>query len=161
MSGGPSGNFAGIAYRPATGDLFALDARDNLLYTINPATGVATQRATLSAAPGSGFAGLQGSSFGLAFDPRTDLAGLPSLRVVDNAGQNLRVQVAPGPGGAAGEVFRDVDLHPNGTDALYVGVREPSRRADPLRHRRQQEPPGDRRPGRLGRRQHPGPVQSP
>jgi hypothetical protein len=100
-------NLLGIDVRPADGQLYAL-ASSGRLYTINPATGAATLKATLSAdaadtsAP---FTALAGTDFGVDFNPVAD-----RLRVVGNTGQSLRINVDTGAtttdgtinGGAAG-----------------------------------------------------------
>ena len=82
----------GIDWRPANGLLYALGSRGNL-YTIAPATGVATFRGTLKAAPGDDqpYTSLQGTQFGVDFNPVAD-----RLRVVSNSGQNLRIDVDTG-----------------------------------------------------------------
>lgn len=90
----------GIDYRPANGLLYALGSRGNL-YTLEPSTGKATFRGELKAAAGQSFNGLQGTSFGVDFNPVAD-----RLRVVSNAGQNLRVNVD------TAEVLVDVAINP-------------------------------------------------
>lgn len=68
-----------IDYRPATGQLYGLGSL-NQLYTINPATGLATE-------VGGPFAlALSGTSFGFAFNPEVD-----RIRVVSDSGQNFRL----------------------------------------------------------------------
>jgi hypothetical protein len=69
----------GIDFRPATAQLFALGSSSRL-YTINRDTGAATQVGT------AGAFFLAGSSFGFDFNPMVD-----RIRVVSNAGQNLRL----------------------------------------------------------------------
>lgn len=68
--------------RPSTGLLYALAVNGSAgaLYTINPTTGAATNRTALSAA-------LSGTRFGMDFNP----TGPVALRIVSDAGQNLRV----------------------------------------------------------------------
>ena len=73
-------NLLGIDYRPNTGQLFGLGSTSRL-YTINPATGAATQVGT-----GQFAVPLSGTSFGVDFNPVAD-----RLRVVSDAGQNLRL----------------------------------------------------------------------
>ncbi|CAN5912984.1 hypothetical protein BH23PLA1_BH23PLA1_19790 [soil metagenome] len=83
----------GIDVRPATGQLYGLSDAGNL-YTIDVTTGVASARVPLSADPGdttAPFVGLQGSNFGVDFNPVAD-----RLRVTSNAGQNLRINVDNG-----------------------------------------------------------------
>lgn len=82
-----SETLVGIDYRPANGLLYAVGSRGNL-YTLEPATGKATFRGELKAAAGQSFNGLQGTSFGVDFNPVVD-----RLRVVSNSGQNLRINV--------------------------------------------------------------------
>lgn len=83
----------GIDVRPATAELFGVSSNGEL-YVINPNTGVATFRATLTAdaadvtAP---FTGLVGTDFGIDFNPSAN-----RLRVVSDAGQNLRINVNTG-----------------------------------------------------------------
>ncbi len=80
----------GIDFRPATSALYAL-ASDARLYTVVPATGVATLICMLTADPTdatSPFTALAGAFFGVDFNPVPD-----RLRIVSNTGQNLRVNV--------------------------------------------------------------------
>lgn len=67
----------GIDLRPSTNELFALGS-SNRLYTINPATGVATQVGAGPFAPV-----LSGSTFGFDFNPVID-----RIRVVSNTRKN-------------------------------------------------------------------------
>jgi hypothetical protein len=69
----------GIDFRPATGQLYALGSI-NRLYTINPATGAATQVGNAGAFT------LNGTEFGFDFNPVPD-----RIRVVSNTRQNLRL----------------------------------------------------------------------
>ena len=81
---GTSGPLLGIDVRPANGKLYALsDAND--LYTIEPATGVATLVSTLTV-PFDG-----GERGGFDFNPQAD-----RLRLVSSAGQNLRAHAELG-----------------------------------------------------------------
>lgn len=77
---------SGIDRRPANGQLFgfAVNGTTGRLYTINSSTGAAALNSTLSTA-------LNGSFFGVDFNPTVD-----RLRVVSDAGQNLRVNVDTG-----------------------------------------------------------------
>jgi hypothetical protein len=88
----PGDTVAGIDFRPANGLLYALGSRGNL-YTLDAATGRATLRSTLKAADGDDapFTSLVGTQFGMDFNPVAD-----RLRVVTNAGQNLRINVDTG-----------------------------------------------------------------
>lgn len=72
-------SLVGIDIRPNTGQLFGVGSR-NRLYRINPATGRATQVGDRFAAS------LNGMNFGVDFNPTVD-----RIRVVSDAGQNLRV----------------------------------------------------------------------
>lgn len=72
----------GFDVRPSTGLFYALtsNAGTGALYTIDSATGAASGRVALSQA-------LVGTSFGVDFNP----TGPVALRIVSDAGQNLRV----------------------------------------------------------------------
>jgi hypothetical protein len=98
----------GIDFRPSTGLMYALGT-GQAVYTINPNTAIATQVGTMSADPGDGtnpFTAFSGSRFGFDFNPIPDYAGNPSLRVISNNRQNLRVNVnAP-----VGRTTTDTDL---------------------------------------------------
>lgn len=96
VSGLQSGEtLLGIDYRPATGALYGVGSSSRL-YTLNTATGFATQ-------VGSGaFGALSGTDFGVDFNPVVD-----RLRIVSNTGQNLRVN--PDTGALAGT---DTPLNP-------------------------------------------------
>jgi hypothetical protein len=85
----------GIDFRPSTGLMYAVGS-GQAVYTINPNTAQATLVGNLSADPGDGtdpFAGISGSRFGFDFNPVPDFAGNPSLRVMSNTRQNLRINV--------------------------------------------------------------------
>jgi hypothetical protein len=88
----------GIDFRPTSGQLFALGSTSRL-YTINPATGVATQVGT-----GTFSTPLSGTDFGFDFNPTVD-----RIRVVSDAEQNLRLN--PSMGTVA---FVDTPLNPAG-----------------------------------------------
>ncbi len=80
----PSTKLLGIDFRPATGQLYGL-ASSSRLYTIDTSTGVAT-------AVGPVFTtALSGSAFGFDFNPAVD-----RIRIVSNAGQNLRAHPVTG-----------------------------------------------------------------
>jgi hypothetical protein len=98
----------GIDYRPTTGILYGV-GNSNRLYTINTVTGVATG-VQLTPASGSAFTSLSGTFFGLDFNPVPDLAGMPSLRVISNTDQNLRINVNPG---STGQVNLDTSITPS------------------------------------------------
>ncbi len=79
----PGDRLLGIDVRPATGLLYGL-SQTGRLYTIDPASGLATPRALLDVP-------LAGSFVGMDFNPVPD-----RLRVVTNTGQNLRINVDSG-----------------------------------------------------------------
>ncbi|MDY0166305.1 MAG: NF038122 family metalloprotease, partial [Thermoguttaceae bacterium] len=78
---------AGIDVRPADGQLYAFveGVASDRIYRVNPRTGEATFVSTLLMGP------MLGTSFGVDFNPVTD-----QLRIVSNAGENLRVNVLTG-----------------------------------------------------------------
>ncbi|RZL01099.1 MAG: DUF4394 domain-containing protein [Rubrivivax sp.] len=95
-----------IDLRPTTGVVYALGT-NSTLYTLNASTGVASLVASLSADAtdtSDPFTGLRGTAFGFDFNPVADLSGAPSLRVVSNASENLRIAVG---GPNAGKVITD------------------------------------------------------
>jgi hypothetical protein len=99
VTGLPAGeSLLDIDARPATGQLYGLGSSGRL-YVIDGARGAATP-------VGSGpfTVPLRGTAFGIDFDPVSD-----RLRVVSNAGQNLRVN--PDTGAAVA----DADLNPPGS----------------------------------------------
>jgi hypothetical protein len=84
---------AGIDIRPRDAKLYALTSRGRL-FTVEPATGALAQASSLVADPGDAtepFAALSGAVFGVDFNPVVD-----RLRVVSDAGQNLRINVDNG-----------------------------------------------------------------
>jgi len=103
----------GIDYRPATGDLYGIGSTSQI-YLINQTTGAAT-------AIGSPFSPtVVGNAFGVDFNPVPD-----RIRVVSNAGQNLRLNPNDGTGimdgnlaYAAGDM--NVDQPPNIAAAAYT-----------------------------------------
>ncbi len=83
----------GIDYRPADGNLYGVGSSGRI-YTLNPGTGVATLKSTLTADATDltvPFTALAGTEFGVDFNPTAD-----RLRVVGNAGQSLRINVDTG-----------------------------------------------------------------
>jgi Domain of unknown function (DUF4394) len=119
----------GIDYRPASGndggngDLYGLGDRGGV-YVVDDDSGKATLRSRSTIA-------LEGSSFGVDFNPTVD-----RLRVISDAGQNLRVNVDdgstmvdtrlgyPGPPpimatGVAGAAYTNNDADPNTATTLY------------------------------------------
>ena len=83
-------NLVGIAYRPASGQLFGV-GDSSRVYVIDPGTGAATQDGNAALTPA-----LSGTAFGVGFDPIAD-----QLRVVSNTGQDLRVNPTTGAVAAA------------------------------------------------------------
>jgi Domain of unknown function (DUF4394) len=77
---------AGIDVRPATNQVYglAVNGTAGRLYTINSETGAATFASAISQS-------LSGTFFGVDFNPVPD-----RLRVVSDAGQNLRIEVGSG-----------------------------------------------------------------
>ena len=96
-------NVIGIDVRPKDGLLYAL-TRAGVLYTVDPATGAATQKATLSAdaadttAP---FTAIAGAVFSVDFNPAAD-----RLRVIGDGGQNLRIVPDTGATTTDGDINR-------------------------------------------------------
>jgi hypothetical protein len=91
----------GVDFRAETGVLYGVTSEDRLV-TINTATGAATLVANLTADPSDlsdPFVGLEGTSFGVDFNPVVD-----RLRVTSNLDQNLRIDVTNG------LVITDTDL---------------------------------------------------
>jgi hypothetical protein len=91
LQGGDS--LVGIDVRPANGKLYAVGSGGRL-YTIDSASGAATLTSTLSADPAdtsAPYAGLNGTAFGVDFNPVAD-----RLRIVSNTGQSLRINVDSG-----------------------------------------------------------------
>lgn len=102
----------GIDYRLRTsttpsksGTLYALSKMGNL-YTIDPMTGVASNKVALSANPSdtlddnAPYSGLTGTHFAVDFNPTAD-----KLRVISDSGQNLRIDVD------TGATITDIDLN--------------------------------------------------
>jgi hypothetical protein len=81
----------GIDFRPSSGMLFGLGNQGGI-YIIDPSNGTARRQATLSMMGNTGMpVMLQGTSFGVDFNPVPD-----RLRVTSDAGQSLRVNVDTG-----------------------------------------------------------------
>ncbi len=115
----PGNAIVGIDVRPANGQLYAI-TDGNGIYTINPATGVATKVATLTASGADPFTSLNGSNFGVDFNPVVD-----RLRVVSNAEQNLRINVDTGSVNTDGTLAYDAGdvyagANPNVGDVAYL-----------------------------------------
>ena len=111
----------GVDFRPKDGLLYAL-ATGGKLYTVDPATGAATLRATLAADPSDAtapYAGLTASRYTVDFNPVAD-----RLRAIGNDGQNLRIVVeditgaTPAP---AGRTITDGVINRAGTPASVIG----------------------------------------
>jgi hypothetical protein len=83
----------GIDFRPKDGLLYGITSAARIV-TIDPATGVATTKATLAADPtdiSSPFNAIIGTAFAVDFNPVAD-----RLRVIGDTGQNLRINVDSG-----------------------------------------------------------------
>lgn len=117
----------GLDQRPSTGVYYTL-SNQGRLFTLDAQTGAATFVNSLRAdstlgVSGAAFTGLNGQAFGFDFNPVPDLGqSLPSLRVVSNNGQNLRINVN---GANAGLVRVDtainvVSANPNGVTPSVV-----------------------------------------
>jgi hypothetical protein len=117
----------GFDRRPADGRLYAVTRRRTgaaRLYTIDPGSGWATLIAPLVNAPGTAAPGtpvfLAGGEFGVDFNPAAD-----ALRIVSDAGQNLRVIPSPrtlptGVALATGDTFTDGSLNRDGAPAIGI-----------------------------------------
>jgi hypothetical protein len=84
-------NVLGLDVRPATGEIYGVTSESRLI-TINPVSGAAALRATVSIA-------LAGTAFGTDFNPTND-----RLRIISDTGQNLRVDPDTGVAIADGQV---------------------------------------------------------
>jgi hypothetical protein len=85
ITGLPAGvSLQGIDFRPATGDLYGVGS-DSVVYRLNPRTGIAAAEAPAFTPA------LAGRFFGVDFNPTVD-----KIRVVSDAGQNLRLNVDEG-----------------------------------------------------------------
>ncbi|CAA9230108.1 MAG: hypothetical protein AVDCRST_MAG42-1081 [uncultured Chthoniobacterales bacterium] len=109
----------GMDFRPATGQLYALGSTARI-YLIDENTGVATVSSTLTAdaadmtAP---FAGLDGTRFGVDFNPVPD-----RLRVVSDTDQSLRINVMTGATTTDGNLAYAASGDPNsGANPNVVG----------------------------------------
>ncbi|MDY0964916.1 DUF4394 domain-containing protein [Massilia sp. CFBP9026] len=101
LAGGET--LVGIDVRPKDGMLYGLTSTARLV-TIDPATGAATVKATLSAdatdttAP---YTAMQGTSYAVDFNPAAD-----RLRVISDSGQSLRINVDTGATTTDGNINR-------------------------------------------------------
>lgn len=100
LQGGES--ILGIDFRPATGQLYGLGS-SNRLYTINTATGTATQVGSAGAFT------LSGTSFGFDFNPTVD-----RIRVTSSSGQNIRLNPNDG-------TLASTDIAINGATTALMG----------------------------------------
>lgn len=92
----------GIDYRPKTGDLYGVGS-NSAVYRVNPQTGIAiAENVDAMGNPVPFTPGLNGSNFGIDFNPAPD-----AIRIVSDAGQNKRV--APDAGTTLGD---DLALNP-------------------------------------------------
>jgi hypothetical protein len=102
----------GIDFRPLDGALYAVGSSGRL-YSLDPSTGAATERASLSAAVGDDdpFVALKpGAAYGVDFNPAADL-----LRAVSDAEDNLRIVPSARTitvSRVAGATFTDAPLSP-------------------------------------------------
>lgn len=87
---GSNESLLGIDYRPANGMIYGVGSFGKI-YTINPSTGMATFVANLFNSTTSNPIMLNGSEFGVDFNPVAD-----RLRLTSDAGMNLRINVASG-----------------------------------------------------------------
>ena len=106
----------GIDFRPNDGLMYAISSAARL-FTINPATGAATLKATLAAdaadttAP---FTAVTGAEFAVDFNPVAD-----RLRVISSTGQSLRINVDTGATTTDGNINRAGAL-PTVSAAAYL-----------------------------------------
>jgi len=106
----------GIDVRPRDGMLYGLTSTARLI-TIDPATGVATVKATLAADSTDTtlpYTAIAGTAFAVDFNPVAD-----RLRVISNSGQNLRINVDTGATTTDGVINR-VGAAPSVAAAAYT-----------------------------------------
>jgi hypothetical protein len=106
-------DLVGIDFRPATNQLYGVGSF-GAIYTINPATGLATAVAQLNVA-------LSGSRFGVDFNPVAD-----RLRIVSDLDQSLRVNVASGAATVDGNLSYGGTPNPNVTAVAYTNSVSPT-----------------------------------
>jgi hypothetical protein len=123
VSGLQSGeSLVGIDFRPVDGKLWAVGKLGSTgrMYTIDPESAAASLVAMLVNASGGAPIALQGSSFGLDFNPAAD-----ALRIVSDAGQNLRAlpsdRLVAGVQQRTGDTFVDGSLNSAGVTATGIG----------------------------------------
>jgi len=115
----PSELLMAIDARPGTGDLYGLSDGARL-YTLNPTTGAATLKASLSADASdvtSPFTALVGTDFGTDFDPVTG-----RLRIVSDADQNLDVNPDTGKVITQTPIAYDAGDQSSAVDPLLVDI---------------------------------------
>ena len=103
----------GMDVRPKDRLLYALSSAGKI-YTIDPATGAATAKATLTADAAdatSPYVGIGGSAFAVDFNPLAD-----RLRVISDTGQNLRIHVD------TGATTTDAAINAAGATPLVTGA---------------------------------------
>lgn len=108
-------NVVGIDFRQANGRLYAATSSGRI-YSVDPATGAATIASTLMADGAdttNPFAGLAGTAFGVDFNPVVD-----RLRIVSNAGENLRINVD------TGLVTTDTALNPGAPQVVAAAYKQ-------------------------------------
>ena len=101
LNGGET--LVGIDVRPKDGMLYGLTTAARLV-TIDPTTGAATVKATLSADAAdttTPYSAMQGTAFAVDFNPMAD-----RLRVIGNSGQSLRINVDTGATTTDGSINR-------------------------------------------------------
>ena len=110
----------GMDIRPGgmpAGQIYGL-SNSGKLYVIDPATGIATLKSTLTADPAdttSPFTTLSGTNFGIDFNPVVD-----RLRIVSDTGQNLRVNVDTGAVTTDGPLNVGGTTRPGVVEAAYT-----------------------------------------
>ena len=104
----------GIDIRPLIGEIYGVSNRSNV-YEIARRSGTATLKSSLKTADGAPVA-LQGTSFGLDFNPTND-----RLRLISNARQNLRINPDSGVTIADGTLaYRNGGEQPSVVGAAYT-----------------------------------------
>lgn len=104
-------NIVGMDLRPGgtpAGQLIAIGSMGGV-YSVDPSSGMATMKSTMTAGPGSSFSGLMGTRVSIDTNNLVD-----QLRVVSDSGQNLRVMVD------TGATFTDTPMTIGGTGAIGV-----------------------------------------
>src|SRR5215207_11220223 len=108
---GASGKLVGIDVRPADGMLYGVSS-DGVIWTIDPASGKATQKSKL------GMALPSAAPITVDFNPVAD-----RLRVIGADGTNLRINVDDGAVTKDGNLkFADTDMHKGETPKVVAGA---------------------------------------